>query len=143
MASADETLTLLRLQRELLALSPESRKTLLMAFLEGSPVDAVVAQRARPRRSEERQPKKRRAQRARSGRKGVQDSVAALSIRAVFASPIALWASDVLGEVKKFKPDVKPVNVYAALHSAAEDGKLFKEMVGNKARYSRPKGPAM
>jgi hypothetical protein len=72
------------------------------------------------------------------GRKTTHGSVAAMAIKSVLSSGGPKWASEVLREVRELRPNVNPVNVYAALHSAAADGKLNKEMVGTKARYSRP-----
>ena len=142
--NASEALSkMLRLQRELMQLSKEERETLLAEFAQAPAPTPVTSNGAPPRsRAVRRTParKRRSGSKKTAGSRGASNSVSALSIAAVTGAPGMLWASDVLSEVQKAKPDVNPVNVYAALHSAAKAGKLFKEMVGNKARYSRPHG---
>jgi hypothetical protein len=127
----------LRLQQEFLELPPETRQALL-----------DVLPRAHVQHSEPKQavrPKAARASKGSRGRRKVgrkvdRGSVARLAIKAVLAAKEPLWAGDVVREVRRTHPDANSGPIYTALYTAADDGVITKEIVGTKARYSKPHG---
>ena len=153
---------MLRLQREIMLLSPENRRELL-ASLSGEEAqrekgDGANHQAFSTPSSVATKPKGKTKRRSKgkalrlkvsntpdgakpsTGRKSVAGSVPDITLGVVENASQKLGAAAVLQLVRAAKPDVRPVGVYQALHTGAEDGKIGKEMVGNKALYFKLPG---
>jgi hypothetical protein len=132
-------------QREMAQLSPENQRELLSALSDGigeangshtQPSSAAQAPTKPATKVSKRRPKKS----PKAGRKSVSGSIADLAIKAVLDADGALSAGEALAAVHEARPKANPNAVYAALHTAAKNGTLSQEMIGNKAAYSKPRG---